>query len=74
MGNSDHPWLSVRTCFDKNAARVHNNAIASDFTSVVLIRTLPGALNSFSLPMTYHCFVLLCDTYPSAKLDSLENI
>ena len=44
--------LFVHTCFDKNAIWVHYNALAYDFTSVVLMRMLPGALNSFSLPMT----------------------
>ena len=51
---------------------VHCNASASDFKSVVLIRMLPVALNSFSLP-----FVLLrtlCSTYSSAKLDSLKIV
>ena len=59
-------------CFDKNTVLVQYNAFAGDFTSVVLIRMLPGALNTFVLPVTA-CFVLLCGTYSSAKLDSLEN-
>jgi len=35
--------LSVATCFDKNTVWVHHNASGSDFKSVVLIRTFPGA-------------------------------
>ena len=52
------PLLStfVRTCFDKNAIWVHYNTLAYDFTSVVLMRMLPGALNSFSLLMTLLLF------------------
>ena len=41
-----------RTCCDKNTVWVHYNTFACVFTSVVLIRTLPGALSSFSLPIT----------------------
>ena len=34
---------------DRNAVWVHFSSSASDFKSVVLIRTLPVALDSFSL-------------------------
>ena len=51
-------------------------ASASDFTSVVLIRMLPGALSRLVLPMTsLFCFALVVSTTAgsSTKLDSLKN-
>ena len=49
-----------RTCFDKSMVCVlTTKRLCSDFTSVVLIGTLPGALNRL--------------TGSSAELDSLEN-
>ena len=35
-----------RTCFDKNTVWVHHNASAGDFISIVLLRTLRGAMGS----------------------------
>ena len=43
---------STVLCFDKFTIQVYYNSFACDFKSVVLIRKLPGTLNSFSLPMT----------------------
>ena len=58
----------------RTLAWVHNNAFASDFTSVVLIRTPPGALISFSSALLT-CFAMNSSwyTYSYSKLDSLEN-
>ena len=55
---------------------MHHNASGSDFISVVLIRTFPGALSRL-ICRDFARFVLLrgvnsCDS--SAKLDSLEII
>ena len=52
----DHLSIVLSTtdyiCFDKNLVwvHVHYNTSACDFASVVLIRTLPGALGSLTLP------------------------
>ena len=72
MQNFDSWWLSVCNCFDKNTVWVHSKAFASGFTSVVLIRRLPGALNSFSSAMT-SLFCFAKNAYSFAKLDSLQN-
>ena len=37
------------TCFDKNMVWVYHKAHACDFISIVLIRTLPGALSRLIL-------------------------
>ena len=46
---------------------MHHNASAGDFISVVLIRTLPGALSSFAMTSSW-CYG------SSVKLDALENV
>ena len=62
---------------DRNAVWVHFSSSASDFKSVVLIRTLPVALDSFSLPIPSRFTLLrmLSGVVPTlpAKLDSLET-
>ena len=52
---------------------MHHNASGSDFISVVLIRTFPGALSRL-ICHDFARFVLLCGYGSSAKLDSLEII
>ena len=46
-----------------------------DFSSVVLIGTLPGALNSFSLPMPtlLFCFVESCFMVPALTLNWIHT-
>ena len=47
--------------FDKNKVWVHHNASASEFISVVLIRTLPGTLSRHILPwLCLYCFASWC--------------
>ena len=71
--------LSVATCFDKNTVWVHHNASGSDYKSIVLIRTFPGAQRNL-ICHDFARFVLLrtlrgVNSYgSSAKLDSLEII
>ena len=43
--SSPLPETVVSTCFDKNTVWVRHNTSGSDFISVVLIRTFPGALS-----------------------------
>ena len=68
----------VHTCFDKNT--LHYNASTSDFTSGVLIRMLPGALNRLAGRPYFTHFVLLrrlavstTTTGFSTKLDSNQS-
>ena len=60
---SDHcpPATIVHTCLDKNTVWKHYNTSASDFTSVVLIRVLPGAPCSSACDFTS---VVLIRTLP----------
>ena len=51
------PVAIVHTCFDKNT--LHYNVSTSDFTSGVLIRMLPGALNRLAGRPYFTHFVLL---------------
>ena len=57
----------VCICFDKNTVLVQYNAFAGDFTSVVLIRMLPGALNTFVLPVIL--LGLFCSVVPTLPLN-----
>ena len=54
--------LLVHTCFDKNTICVHYHTFACDFTTVVLIRTLPGALNSLCLSTTSLFFFVVFES------------
>ena len=82
------PYLSVSTacstktlslkCASAECRGLPPSAVFSSY--LFLIRTFPGALNSFCLPMTSLFFFLLLlllrtlhGTYSFAKLDSLEN-
>ena len=48
------PATVVSTCFNKNKVWVRHNASGSDFISVVLIRTFPGALSKpMALPFCF---------------------
>ena len=60
LRSSEHHSVTIfHTCFDKNS--MDYNGSASDFTSLVLIIMLPGALNSLVLPVTMpFCFALWC--------------
>ena len=54
LRTSEHPLCLqatiASTCLDKNTVWVHHTTSALDFLSIVLIRTLPGALRSVILP------------------------
>ena len=67
----------VNTCFDKNTVWVHRNASGSDFISIVLIRTFPGALSRLiclDFPILLRTLHGVNGYGSSAKLDSLKII
>ena len=64
--NFDHPQTVRNFC--QYTIWGHYNTFAYAFTSVVLIRMLPGTLNSFSVPMT-SLFCFECFSVPTLPLN-----
>ena len=71
--NCLHCQLPFVSSFDKNAIWGHYNAFASDFTSVVLIRTSLSEPTSFSLPMSsLFCFSWERSVVPTLPLNWIQ--